>query len=164
MIRRSLTIETKDRPHVVMYGMTRHVADGKFEDREDTHYLPVTSYDDMSTIEINRKQLGWAVVGYGHLDKIVDELTGRVRKDIVQMQRELDLLINSPEAKLGANYEASLRAEIEARVRAEIEAERKDQPKVEAKNERAGRAAKKGEGNLHEELSGAREEAGARGL
>jgi aminopeptidase C len=127
MQRRQLTVETKDKPHVKMYGMTRHVVDGAYEDRDDIHYLPVDGYDDMSTIEINRKQLGWAVVGYGHLDQLIDKRTGRMKPDVVQFKQELDLLINSPESKYGLEYEAKLRAEIEVKVRAEIEAAAKAQ-------------------------------------
>lgn len=119
---RTLTLDTKDRPHVVMRGLTRHIVNGQFQDRIDDHYLPVTGYDDMSTIDINRKQLGWAVVGYGNLDEILDAETGRVRKDVVQFKKELDSLINSPELMLASPNEAQLRAEIEAELRAEFEA------------------------------------------
>lgn len=119
---RALTLDTKDRPHVVMRGLTRHIVQGQFQDRIDDHYLPVTGYDDMSTIDINRKQLGWAVVGHGNLDQIIDPESGRVRKDIVQFKKELDSLINSPELMLASPNEAQLRAEIEAELRAEFEA------------------------------------------
>lgn len=76
---------------------TKHI--GRFL---ETLYIPMSSYDDITTIEGYRRRKGWAVVGHHNIltdPKFQDRKIRQPKDEAYKLVRELDALISPPELK-----------------------------------------------------------------